>query len=182
MEFKQENLILHPVRMRIIIAASGRQFTAQQLANELPDIPQASLYRNINALAGGGILKVVQERRTRNTIEKVYALQDSTLRLNPEELARAKPEDHMRIYTQYLGMMLGYFSRYVSQENIDYARDGVGYQLLPLNLTKAEFVEFVQALNSVLMPFIKMEPAADRQRYILGLNFLPDVTNPYPKT
>ena len=52
----KEDLLFHPVRLRIVLATAGRQVTAQQLAGELPDIPQATLYRNINMLTNGGIL------------------------------------------------------------------------------------------------------------------------------
>ena len=84
----KENILLHPVRLRIIMAAVNRQVTVQQLASELPDIPQATLYRNIKALAVAGILSVVREQRVRNTLEKTYALAEEGLFLTPEDLKK----------------------------------------------------------------------------------------------
>lgn len=107
----KEDLLLHPVRLRILLTTAGRRVTAQQLATELPDIPQATLYRNINTLAAAGILSVVQERRVRNTIEKTYALPEQDLRLTKEDLENADPEDYVRLFTQYLGLQLGYYVR-----------------------------------------------------------------------
>ncbi len=66
----RQDLLLHPVRQRILLATAGRRVTAQQLVNAMPDVPQATLYRNINKLAGAGLLVVVGERRVRNTVEK----------------------------------------------------------------------------------------------------------------
>jgi len=175
MNTSKENLILHPVRIRILMAVSGRQVTAQQLADELPDIPQASLYRSLNALAAGGILAVVQERRTRNTIEKVYALPQQSAMLSAADLEQATPGDYMRLFTQYLGLLLGYYGRYLAQGTIDLARDGVGYHLAPMNLSKSEFADMARALNAALAPFIQNQPAPDRQRYIFGLATMPDV-------
>jgi hypothetical protein len=180
MNTSKENLLLHPLRMRILMAVIGRQVTAQQLADELPDIPQASLYRSLNALAAGGILAIVQERRTRNTIEKVYALQEKSAFLSAADLAQAQPGDYMRLFTQYLGLLLGYYGRYLNQDAIDHAHDGVGYTLVPLNLSKSEFADMARSVNAALTPFIQNQPAPDRQRYIFGLVTIPDVAGPQP--
>jgi hypothetical protein len=171
----KENLLLHPVRLRIILAAVGRQVNAQQLADELPDIPQATLYRNINTLAGGGILVVVRERRVHNTIEKTYALPDRSLMLTMEDLKDAQPEDYIRLVTQYLGLLLGYYVRYIEKGNVDFARDNVLFQTFPVYLSQVEIQELGQAIKAALLPYLKNEPSPDRRRYILGLISLPDV-------
>jgi len=49
------DLVLHPVRMRILLAvAHGQQMTPLALAAQLPGVPQATLYRHIKALAASG--------------------------------------------------------------------------------------------------------------------------------
>jgi hypothetical protein len=177
----KENLLLHPVRMRIILATAGRQVTAQQLANELPDIPQATLYRNINALAAGGILNVVQERRVHNTFEKTYALPEQGPFLTAEDLKNAQPEDYIRLFSQYLGMLQGYYVRYIQKGNVDFVRDNVAFQMFPLYLSEAETQEFGQALNAAVLPYLKNEPSPERKRSIFGLIALPDaVSAPLP--
>lgn len=40
-------LIGHPVRLRVIIALGGRTLTTKQLAEALPDVAQATLYRHV---------------------------------------------------------------------------------------------------------------------------------------
>lgn len=171
----KENLLLHPVRLRIILATAGREVTAQQLASELSDIPQATLYRNINTLAAGGILIVVQERRVRNTIEKTYALPGQGLLLNQDDLKEAQPEDFMRLFTQYLGQMLGYFGRYVQKGNVDFARDNVVFRMVPVYLSEAETRRLGKTLNADLLPYLKNGPSSERQRSIIGLMSIPDV-------
>jgi hypothetical protein len=173
----KENLLLHPVRLRIILAVAKRQVTAQQLANELPDIPQATLYRNINTLAAAGILNVVQERRVRNTLEKTYALPDHDLSLTVEELKTAKPEDYIHLFTQYLGQLLGYFVRYIRQGNVDFARDNVTFQMFPVYLSEAEIQGLEQALNAALLPYLENEPSPERRRSIIGLMSLPEAAS-----
>ena len=171
----KEDLLLHPVRLRIILATAGRQLTPQQLANELPDIPQATLYRHINTLAAAGILNVVNERRVRNTLEKTYALPDQSLYFTAEDLENAGSEDYIRLFTQYLGLLLGYYVRYIKKGNVDFARDKVAFNMFPLYLSEAETQEVAQAINAALLPHLKNEPSPERQRYILGLTSLPDI-------
>jgi DNA-binding transcriptional ArsR family regulator len=176
----KEDLLLHPVRLRIILAAAGRQVTAQQLAGELPDIPQASLYRHINMLAAGGMLVVVQERRVHNTVEKTYALPEQGLMLTADDLQNAQPEDYMRLITQYLGLLLSYYVRYIQKGDVDLARDNVLFQMIPVYVSKAEALELGHALRTVLLPCTKNEPSPERKHLILGLISLPDVGAPLP--
>lgn len=173
----KEDLLLHPVRVRILLAAAGRKVTAQQLASELPDIPQASLYRNINTLAAAGILQVVRERRVHNTVEKTYALPEQGTRLTVEDLKNARPEDYLHMFTQYLGLLLGYYTRYVQKGSIDFTRDHATFQMTPLYLNQAEIQELGQALTAALQPFLNNAPSPDRQRHILEFTTVPDVTS-----
>ena len=74
------DLILHPVRLRILLALADNHWSARQIAQVMPDVAQATLYRHINALAEGNILQIVEERPVRGTVEKVYALPDGGVR------------------------------------------------------------------------------------------------------
>lgn len=175
----KEDLLLHPVRLRIILAAARRHITAQELADELPDIPQATLYRHINTLTAAGILVVFQERRVHNTFEKTYALPDQALLLTVEDLKDAQPDDYISLVTRYYGLLLGYYVRYIQQGDVDFARDSVFFQSFPAYLSQVEIAELGQAVNAAIQPFLKNEPSPERRRFILGLMSLPDVTGPH---
>ena len=172
----KEDLLLHPVRMRILQAVGLGQATAQQLARDLRDVPQATLYRHINALVAGGILTVASERRVHNTIEKTYALAQPGNYLTPEDLAGAGPEDYLRLFTRYLGTLLGYYARYIRQGDVDLGRDGVSFAMLPLHLSQDEARQLGQAINEAITPHLSNEPSPDRRRFILGLLTLPDAS------
>ncbi len=171
----KENLLLHPVRMRILLATGVRQVTAQQLADELPDIPQASLYRNIKTLAAAGMLAVVQERRVHNTIEKTYALAPEGTFLTMDDLKNAQPADYIRLFTQYLGQLEGYYVRYIQGGNVDLARDHLLFQAVPLYLSDEEIQRLGQALSGALLPYLNNAPSPERRHYVLGLINLLDV-------
>ncbi len=58
------DLILHPVRLRIVHAMSGgRTRTTSELCTSLPDVPRTTLYRHVGLLAEAGVLEVVGEQR-----------------------------------------------------------------------------------------------------------------------
>jgi hypothetical protein len=103
------------------------------------------------------------------------ALPDQSRMLTAEDLENAQREDYIRLFTQYLGMLLGYYVRYIQQGNVDFARDNVIFQMFPAYLSKMEARELRQSLKAALLPFLKDEPAPERQRSIFGLISLPDV-------
>jgi len=167
------NLILHPVRLRILTTISGREMTAQQLSKALPDIAVATLYRHINALQEGDLLTVVDERQVRGTVEKTYAIQDeSALILSEEDLKNATKEEHIRYFTTYLVSLIADFTTYLqNRETVDFAKDGVGYHTSHLYMTDDELKIFSEQLSELLMPFT--QPADGRKRRQLSTIFLP---------
>src|SRR4028119_2507617 len=125
---RKADVLLHPIRIRILVALSGQQLTAQQLAKLLPDVPQATLYRHINALAQHQIITIVAERQVRGTTEKVYALDDQAARLNANDLQNATSQDHLRYFTSFMVSLLSDFSRYLEhQKQPNPGADGVRY-------------------------------------------------------
>ncbi|HEX3679309.1 MAG TPA: helix-turn-helix domain-containing protein, partial [Galbitalea sp.] len=82
------DLLLHPVRLRIIQAFLGdRALTTGQIALELPDVPGGSLYRHVALLTKAGVLQVVAERQVRGSIERTYTIRQAAARLGATEAA-----------------------------------------------------------------------------------------------
>lgn len=168
------DLILHPVRLRIIQAFAGdRRLSARQLGEILPAIPQATLYRQLRKLAQAGIVLVVEEIPVRGTVEKFYSLQDNNTELLPEDLAALSREDHQRYFTAFIAMLLTDFEQYLQRDQIDLLRDGVGYRQVALHLDKEELAQLSQALNQALIPFLNNQPAGQRQRFLLSSVLMP---------
>jgi DNA-binding transcriptional ArsR family regulator len=174
MPFSKAELILHPVRLRIILAISGRQMTAQDLAGALPDVAQATLYRHINALAEGEILTVVDERPVRGTVEKTYALPEGhSHRLTAEDLAGLGPEDHMHYFTVFVAALLSDFAAYLQREQIDPVADGVGYQSVPLYLSDGELQNLAAGINALVIPLLSNGPGEGRTRRTFSTVMIP---------
>jgi hypothetical protein len=101
--------------------------------------------------------------------------------LTAEDLKNAQPEDYIRLFSQYLGMLQGYYVRYIQRGNIDFVRDNVAFQMFPLYLSETETQEFAKALNAAILPYLKNESSPERKRSIFGLIALPDaVSAPLP--
>lgn len=178
------DLILHPVRMRILMLLSGSQgLTPQQMAERMSDIPQATLYRHIKSLAQAEVLTVAAERPVRGTLEKVYALNTSGEKAHasgPEGVAefnRLSKEEHQRYFTSFMLTLLDDYTRYLNRSAngpLDLAADGVGYHKIALYLNDEEFGAFSVALNQALAPFLGYQNASGRKKRLFSAIMMPD--------
>lgn len=163
--------MLHPTRMRIMMTLAGTPgMTPLQLAEVMPEVPQATLYRHINKLAENGLLTVAQERRVRGTTEKVYALNTSAqTHLGREDIQNLSKEEHMYYFNAFLVTLMEEFSGYLrNTPKVDYATDGVGYSQVVLYMDENDLMAFSQKMNEALLPFADNknadEPSARRKR------------------
>lgn len=180
MNTPKADLILHPVRMRVIMALAGRQMTVRQISALLPDVPSATLYRHLNTMTAGGILTVVEENRVRGTVEKVYALASPQAgHLGAGDVANLTKDEHMQLFTAFVVTLLGDFARYLnSRDPIDPAKDFVGFHKYPLYLSDEELRAFVQELNALFIRFAASPHAPERTRRLLSLITMPDFDQP----
>ena len=168
------DLLLHPVRLRIIQAFLGdRALTTAELRAELPDVSPASLYRHVAMLVEAGVLSVAAERRVRGAVERTYVLRVAAATINLEEVERMSREDHRQAFMAFVAGLLGDFDRYLARDNIDVLRDGVGYRIAGLWLDEAENAELVRELTRVIQPCLANGPGPGRMRRILGTVMLP---------
>lgn len=168
------DLILHPVRMRIVTAlAAGAPSTAAELAERLGDVPPATLYRHLNVMWRGGILEVTDERRVRGATERRFALGAHGADLTQGDLASAPRDQQMRWFATFLASLLGNFGRYLRRGEPEFARDAVGYREVVMNLNDGEVVEMATALNAALAPFLANVPGPGRTPRLLATVFMP---------
>lgn len=175
---KLVDLVLHPIRMRVVMALAGRELSAQQLAETLGDVPPATLYRHLNRLTEAGVLAVASERRVRGTLEKVYTLGSHGAFIDPQQFAAMSREEHLRYFTTFVATLLDDFSRYINNpEPINILTDGVGYQKFPLELSDEEFAAVAQGINAAIVPHMSNQPAPGRKRRIFATMVMPDVVS-----
>lgn len=168
------DLLLHPVRLRIVQAFLGdRALTTTELRSELPDVPPASLYRHVARLVAAGVLAVVAERRVRGALERTYVLRVAAASINLDELAAMSVDEHRVAFMAYVAGLLGDVDRYLARADVDPLRDGAGYNLAGMWLDDAELAELRRDLARVLQPRLANAPKPGRRRRILGTVMLP---------
>ncbi|WP_284035916.1 helix-turn-helix domain-containing protein [Neobacillus sp. 114] len=173
MKDSKVDVILHPVRMRIIQQLINQELTAQQLKELLPDIPQASLYRNIKKLADAEVIQVVAEVPIRGTVEKVYSIHQTGMAVSPEEMNNMSKDEHMGFFIKFLANLMGEFERYLNQENIDLIADGVSFRQGTFYLNDEEFREFIKQLTVVYANISQNKPEKGRRSRNIANIFIP---------
>ena len=170
------NIMLHPVRMRIIQTLIGdRKLTVQQISEQLPEVPQATMYRHLNKLLEGEILKVVGENQIRGTLEKVYSLTDNASLMTKEDIENASKEDHFKFFFTFLLHLLGEYENYFNQEKIDMVQDGVSFRQASIYLNDEEFGELMKEITISLMKVLENKPKKGRKLRTIATIAIPEV-------
>jgi DNA-binding transcriptional ArsR family regulator len=168
------DLLLHPVRLRIVQAYLGdRALTTTELRSELPDVSAASLYRHVARLVDAGVLAAVAERRVRGALERTYVLRLAAASIGLNELAKMSADEHRQAFMAFVAALLADFDRYLARGDVDLLRDGVSYRLAGIWLDDAELTELLRELVTVLQPRLANAPKPGRKRRILGTVLLP---------
>jgi hypothetical protein len=162
-------LLLHPVRLRIVQAFLGdRALTTSQLSTELSDVPAASLYRHVARLVRAGVLQVVAERRVRGAIERTYVLRLAATTILPDEVAAMSRDDHRQAFAAYVAGLQSAADRYFARPDFDLFKDKAGYRLAAMWLDDAEYDAMLTELSRVLAQHLANAPRKGRRRRILG--------------
>ncbi|MCF2526995.1 helix-turn-helix domain-containing protein [Yinghuangia soli] len=163
------DLLLHPVRLRIVHTMSGgRTLTTSQLCALLPDISKATLYRHVSLLADGGLLEVAGEQRVRGAVERRYRLRRERAVIDAETAASLPPEGHRRVFAVAMATLLAEFNAYLDRPGAAPAADLVGYRQHAMWVSRDELAAMIDEMRDVLMRRIANEPSAERTRYLIS--------------
>jgi hypothetical protein len=166
-------VIFHPVRMRLITAVSGRRVTAKQLLKEIPDIPQATLYRHIRALIEGGIFEIAEERKIRGVEERLLRMR-RTPSLSTEDLRRSTRADVERMAVVFTSGLLADFRRYLrGRRKPDPVGDGVQASKIMLYLDDEELEELNRSVLELIESASKKTAGVNRQGRIFSYTIIP---------
>jgi len=174
-EHTTANLLLHPVRMRVVVAlAGGTPMTVQQLAAHLGDVPAATLYRHIGALADAGVLVVVGERPVRGTSERTYALNHDQAGLGPGDLASASPDQLVQAFSTFVTTLITAYAGFVNEPRA--VAGEAAWFLTPLHMTDEQFATFGAELQAVLQRAMASPPGPGSRRRTLATILIPEAS------
>lgn len=165
---KRVDLILHPVRFRILETISGESLTTQEVAGRLPDVPKSTIYRHLKRLLENDMIAVDETHQVRGVTEKTYRL-NQPLRLSVEEMADMSPDEHVQYFRTYALALVQGFSHYVRSAAVDNKVDMVahrsGYSEALVFATTAELDEAFTAINQALMALATNTPGENRHKH-----------------
>lgn len=176
------DLVIHPVRLRIITALGNKKMTPGEIAEQLPDVPQATLYRHIKRLEQGGIIGVAETHHVRGTLEKVYSLDDpAKVNFTEGDIQTLTPEDHRRYFTSFIAALLHQFSHVTeSAQKRPELLGRLGYHTNPVSLDPGDLPQLQKELGELLQRFTDKagsNSAAGPAEFTLSTIFLPEVQN-----
>lgn len=168
-----DEILLHPVRLRIVLAIAGRTRTTAEIREDLGDVPTATLYRHVNRLIDAGVLEVVAEQPVRGGSERTLALAEAAASFTPEDLAGTSADELLGYFVRVMAGLIGDFGRYLQSPSADPAADKVGFRQVPVWLTDIEFDDFASRMNALIAAAHENEPIGRRRR-VLTTVVIPD--------
>jgi DNA-binding transcriptional ArsR family regulator len=165
LSLSKADLILHPVRFRILQTIAADSLTTQEIDDRLPDVPKSSIYRHLKLLLDGEMIEVADTRLVNGIQEKVYRLAQRPY-LSAEDVAGMTADDHLRAFTTYVMTLLQGFADYlaVAGETPDLLADRVGYTEVMFWATDAELDQCLTALNQAILPLLPNDEAGNGRR------------------
>jgi DNA-binding transcriptional ArsR family regulator len=168
------DLLLHPVRQRIVHAMSGdRTRTTSDLCASLPDVPKTSVYRHVGLLADAGLLEVAEERRVQGAVERHYRLRTERTMIAVEDAKAMTVDDHRHGFGVAMAVLQAEFNAYLDREGVDPVTDGVGYRQGTVWCGPEELAEMVEEMRAVFAARMANGPAPGRRPYLVSAIFFP---------
>ena len=167
------DVLLHPIRWRIVQRVLGREVTTTDLKHDLPDVPATTLYRHVAALIDAGYLTVVRERKVRGTTERTLTLDQTKVgRIDEREARAMTPDQHRQAFLLLLTRMAADFDRFLDRGDIYPRINQLGYSQLALYVDLADLETIRQGFNALVEPHLTETPGKDR--VVLSVFALPD--------
>ena len=141
-------VILHPVRMRIIQELSTKhQLTANELGEIIDDIPRTTLYRHIKLLIDHHILIIEKEQKIRGSLER-------TLKLNLHEITKHNTIENAA--DNAFGFLMAQYAKfhdYFNENNPNPAADRIFLNNRVMLMDNDEFDQFIEELRQLLLKY-----------------------------
>ncbi|GGP16842.1 helix-turn-helix domain-containing protein [Oceanobacillus neutriphilus] len=160
MEF---GLFKNQTRFKIALELIDKEegLSIMQLNQLLEEIPQATLYRHMNAMFEEGLVKVVNTKKTRSGEEKFYAINAETYKVDEDEWNLASYDDKVNFVTYYFMYVLQSYQSY--HKTIDEKKDQATFSLSKFTLEESKFEDFQSELKSLFEKYYE-EPKTDNSK------------------
>ena len=170
------DLLLHPVRMRIIQSLlGGRDRSSEEIFELLGDVPRATLYRHLNKLLEAGVITVVKQDYIRGGVLRTFHLDESQTLLGEDEVEGLSVDDMLKYFTTFVSSLLRDFESYVRHQNNTKKGNGMLAVQTPLYLSDQEFHSLSEKLKTIFEENSENVPSEERQLRIVTTFVIPTV-------
>ncbi|WP_162287835.1 helix-turn-helix domain-containing protein [Indiicoccus explosivorum] len=170
----QLDLLLHPVRMRIVQTLMPElTLTVQEMEQQLDDIPPATLYRHVNKLKEAGILEIRHQEQIRGTVKNSYSLSQQLFQTPSADISTISDEENMKYFTAFTAYLQAEYQRYLSQPDKDFIRDGVSFRTASVFATDEEFEDWIREYRSVMAKLTGNKPGNKRRQRTISTIIIP---------
>lgn len=139
-------VFMNPVRQRIIqYLLVHEKGTVKEMKKDLPDVPNASLYRHVKVLNDYEFILVIEEHKIRGTVENVYQLNRAALEVDDE--------DGTAVQMSLLSLCAS-FAKYFASGHADPRKDLLMLTGCTLTLNDDDFIQFLKELNEVASKYM----------------------------
>ena len=147
------DVVMQPIRLRIIEQIGAGRMTTSELRRALPDIPTATLYRHVAALVDAEILAVVEERKVRGAVERTLALGGRDAHVGHDELRDIDGEKLRQAFLTFLAHLAEKFDSTVDLDEPG-ARDFLGFGMTQLHVSTEDLAEIQRGLGELIAPYL----------------------------
>ncbi|WP_173916782.1 helix-turn-helix domain-containing protein [Halobacillus sp. Marseille-Q1614] len=173
MKKSKADLIMHPVRMRIIQCLAKDSATVYELLEMIEDVPQATLYRHLNELKKGKVIKVDTERKVRGTVERTYMLEKDGAWITADEAVQMSNDEHLQMFMTFFVNLLRETENYFDGE-VDLTKDIYGFSQVDLHLTSDEWTEMRQDIKTLMIKYGSKKKRENTRRVTMAQVFIPE--------
>lgn len=169
-------VIMHPVRLRILQQLGGRSLTTAQLRDALPDVKQATLYRHVSTLLDARMLTVIQERRVRGAVERTLALGEQMAHVDREGLRAMSAAQLKSAFLAFLGDLAADVDRFLDGDD-EGLRDFLGFGRGPVYVDAEDLATIQNGFEALLAPYLT-DRGDGKHRLSLATVLVPDPETP----
>lgn len=165
---------IHPVKSRVLMGIMKKErASAKELAAEFPDIPQATLYRYLKRMLEDEMIVLVEEKKIRGMVEKVYAISPELFSKNQSIPEENTGEWYLKMFTSFMAGLYREFSDYAKRPDINLMEQPSGFSVCPVTASPEELRQISLEFQKILAPYMEYQPGAGRSMHSIGIVITP---------
>lgn len=161
--------------MRVVVALGTEDLTTRQIHEQMPEVPQASLYRAVSQLDAAGMIEVVKSERRGGAMERTYRLTLDSAPLTDEDLDSTSAEEVLGLVQTLADMVVTSSGRYLTDAGKSWSRNKLTVRHMPLWLSDEDRAELTRDLLALIDSYADKGRGSESRLYSLNVAVVPEV-------